>query len=248
VAQTENMETKALRVLIYGPAGTKKTTLAGTFPNPHFVDLDGGMMVLKGKKGVNYVTINGRPTTDPDFISLVGQKFSNQDAFTKAQELIEKWANKLTKEETLVIDSLSFLSNYTMDYVLTTAKVKQARIQDFGAARALIEATLEATKGCECNVVMIAHETFEKDDEQGYMSFMPNTVTKNLATQIPNYFDEVWRSFAEQGKGEARGKTIFGIDTVPTRRTVGKSRINLPARIEEPTYELIMKLKGTGDK
>lgn len=244
MANAKNLNQKSLKVLIYGPAGTGKTELASTFPSPHFVDLDDGMLTIMGKD-VTYITITRRPTEDPDFIELFTERSKRWDAFTRAQKLIEHWANALPEDATLVIDSLTFLNDYAMDSVLSSENQSKPRIQDWGAAQKMLETTLEALNNTKCNLIMIAHENFVKDEESGVISWLPATIGK-LATKIPIYFDEVWRSFAEQGKGANKDEYIYGIETKPTRRTTAKSRLKLPKRIDNVTYDTIMKLKSKG--
>lgn len=246
VANAKDLKPSSLKVLIYGPAGTGKTELASTFPRPHFVDLDDGMLTVMGKD-VEYFTVTRRPPDDPDYIKLFGDKCLKWDAFTRAQKITEHWANTLTEKDTLIIDSFSFLNDYALDSVLKTENQAKPRIQDWGTAQKMLETTLEALNNTNCNLIVIAHEQFTKDEESGIISWLPATIGK-LATKIPIYFDEVWRSFAEQGKGANKDTYIYGIETKPTRRTTAKSRLKLPKRIEDVTYDKIMELKFKGDK
>lgn len=231
-----------LKILLYGPAGTKKTTLAATFPNPHFVDFDNGMRTLHGQ-AVHYVTINGRETIDPDFLAIPTCKaVAKASAFVKGQKYAEHLANTLTKNDTLIIDSLTFWGNYAMDHALALAGRPTPQLQDWGTARKMIEISLEALKSATCNLIIITHEDFEKDEEQGYISFQPKGVTGNQGRILGTYFDEVWRAGITHGQGVDKGKMTYTLTTVPSKRAEGKSRSNLPATIQDPTYEKIKAL------
>lgn len=230
-----------LKVLLYGPAGTRKTTLAATFPNPHFVDFDNGMRTIRGQS-VHYVTINGRETTDPDFLAIPACKaVAKASAFIKGQKYLEHLANTLKEEDTLVLDSLTFYGNYAMDHALALAGRPTPQLQDWGTARKMVEISLEALKSAACNLIIITHEDFEKDEEQGYISFQPKGVTGNQGRILGTFFDEVWRAGIVHGQGVDKGKMTYTLTTVPSKRAEGKSRSNLPATIENPTYE---KIKG----
>lgn len=229
-----------MKVLIYGPSGSKKTILASTFPDPHFVDFDNGMRTLRGRD-VNYITVNNRPTNDEDFIELFGEKKAKLSGYEKGVMLIEHWANTLTREQTLIVDSLTFLNDYALAHVLKLQNQKTPRIQDWGATQKLLEMILEQLNNVECNLIIICHEQFTKDEESGIISWLPLTIGK-LATKIPVYFDEVWRSYSEQKGGGKNMETLYGIQTVPTRRSTAKSRLNLPTAIVEPSYSKIKAL------
>ena len=242
-AKTINVD-KGMKILLYGPSGTGKTELSSTFPNPHFVDLDNGMLSLAGKD-IKYVTISSRETTDPDFLAIPkGDVYAKRDAYTKAVKLIEYWANNLKAGDTLIVDSFSFLNEYAVDYVLRLANQATPRIQDWGAAQGMLINILEQINDVECNVIIVAHNQFVKDEQSGFVSWLPDTIGK-LATKISVYFDEVYLTGVERGKGGEREKIIYYIETVPTRATTAKSRLKLPNRIDDPTYEKLIKLRGT---
>ena len=116
MANCKDMSESTLKVLLYGPSGTGKTTLASTFPEPHVVDFDKGMMSVRGKD-IQYITIGNRETLDPDFLAIFDTAWAKANKYTankgnlakdtgymKAIMLIEHWGNTLTKDQTLVID------------------------------------------------------------------------------------------------------------------------------------------------
>ena len=238
MANAKFIEGGKMKILMYGPSGVGKTTLASTFPGPHFVDFDNGMLSVAGQD-IEYFTINSRPTVDPDYIELFGEKVAGQNAYLKGLALIEHWGNTLTSDQTLIVDSLSFWNDYTVEHVLQLENQRKPRIQDWGAAQKLLELTVEALNNIDCNLIVIAHEQFVKDDESGFISWLPLTIGK-LATKIPIYFDEVWRCYSEPGRGADRDTQIYGIETKPTRRTTAKSRLHLPFQFTDATYASIM--------
>lgn len=240
MANTKNLLKNVRRVLLYGPSGTGKTTLASTFPNPIFVDLDDGMLSLEGQD-ITYYTITENPSQDPDLIDLIGERLAKgKDGFSKSAECIEKLCNTLGSNDTLVIDSITFLNDYALNSVLKSENQKKPRIQDWGAAQKLVEGIVSEINFAACNIVVIAHEQFIKDEESGFVSWLPMTIGK-LATKLPIYFDEVYHCYVERGKGKARDEMIYGIETSPSRRTTAKSRSHLTGNIEYPTYEKLYK-------
>jgi thymidine kinase len=244
MANTKDIDvSKGMKILLYGPSGTGKTELASTFPNPHFIDLDRGLLSLSGKD-IKYITISAKETTDPDFLAIPkGDRYAKADPFTKAMKLAEYWANTLTEDDTLVVDSISFLNEYAVDYILKIANQATPRIQDWGAAQGMLSDFLEQLNDVKCNVIIIAHNQFVKDEQSGFVSWLPDTIGK-LATKISVYFDEVYLTGVERGRGNERDKVIYYIETVPTRATTAKSRLGLPNRIDDPTYAKLIELRG----
>lgn len=243
MANARDITPGALKVLLVGDAGTKKTILASTFPNPHIVDLDDGMMSVRGRD-VTYVTIGEKETTDSDFIDMVcktDKKLPTRCAFLKAQALLEHWANKLGPGDTLILDSLTFYTDAALRYVLKINNQKDPRIQDWGAAQKLIEATLEELNKLPCHVVVTAHRDMKQDKETEQIFFVPQTIGK-LAKKLPAYFDEVWRTTVKPTKKGGETLLNYAIETAKARREDGKSRLNLPSVIEEPTFDKIMEL------
>jgi hypothetical protein len=237
---------KGMKILLYGPAGTGKTEFASTFPNPHFIDLDNGMLTVAGKD-ITYVTISQKKTTDPLFLDNVDKRYHDKCAYQKAVKMIEYWANKLTKDDTLIIDSWTFMNEFVMKFVLKLANQGTPRIQDWGAAQGLLIGILDQINDLECNVIIIAHTQFVKDENSGFVSWLPDTIGK-LATKMSVFFDEVYLMSAERGKGADKDKVVYVTTTVPTRSTTAKTRLKLPNRIENCTYSKLIKLRGTRDK
>jgi len=238
-----NPANEGMKILLYGPSGTGKTELASTFPNPHFVDLDNGMLSLAGKD-ITYITIGKKPSEDPLFKEIVDKRYWDKDPYTRAAKVIEYWANNLTNKDTLVIDSWTFMNDYAMAYILGLANQSFPRIQDWGAGQGMLINLLTQINDIKCNVIVVAHSQFVKDETSGFVSWLPDTIGK-LATKISVFFDEVYVTNVERGKGADREQCIYYIDTVPTRSTTAKSRLKLPNRIDNPTYEKLIELRGT---
>ena len=55
IKQTKDIKDPKVDALVYGRAGTGKTLLGGTFPNPIFVDTDNGLLSLR-KKDVAFIS------------------------------------------------------------------------------------------------------------------------------------------------------------------------------------------------
>lgn len=251
MANAKTLSPKTLKVLLVGDAGTKKTILASTFPDPHVIDCDGGMLSVRGKD-VNYITIGEKETTDEDFLAVIKKEtYAKHSMFSKAQYLLEHWANTLTDQQTLVLDSLTFYSEAALNHVTALEKNKDNR-QNYMGAQALIKATFEILKDLPCNVVVTAHRVLV-EEEENVISYVPKTAGKAFAMALPAYFDEIWRTsvklaYVKDAEGKKVPSQIFSLDTVKSPREQGKTRLNLPPSIIDPTYDKIMSLVDSQDK
>lgn len=248
MARTNAIEPTTLKILLIGDAGTKKTRLAATFPDPHFVDLDGGMLSCRDLD-VHYVTIGEQVTVDPDFLAIYpknAEKKAKQSMFLKAQDYIEHLANTLTKDQTLVIDSLTFYSECALNHVQKLENNKDMR-QTYGGAQKLIAASFELIKHLPCNVIVTAHRALIEDAD-GNIQYVPKSAGRSFSIALPSYFDEVWRTSVtrvkNKDKSEGADKYLlaYSLETIKGLREQGKSRLNLPQIITEPSYEKIMSL------
>lgn len=248
MANAKNLKSDAIRLLLVGEAGSGKTKLSATFPNPHFVDLDDGMLTVRGQD-VNYITIGQYKTEDPDFLEIVKDKpalkgkikdYSELTTFEKAQAVIEHWANTLKAGDTLIIDSLTFYSQAAFDYVIEVEKPKDNR-QAYGAAQKLISSTFDLIRTRPCNIILTAHKKLRTDEHGNLLTVQPMTVGNALADIIPSHFDEVYRMEVEISKKGGEEQKEYVLYTCPTKKQKGKSRLGLPERIVDPTYEKLIK-------
>lgn len=143
-----------LKVIIYGPEGVGKSSLAAQFPNPVFVDVESGTAQLD-------VARTPKPTSWSMLRGIVEELTKNTQGF-----------------QTLVIDSADWADKLAIDEIC--AKANKAGIEDFGYGKGWqyladewkrmldLLTKLQVTQGM--NVVFVAHSwmrKFEQPDEAG---------------------------------------------------------------------------------
>lgn len=121
----ETASRKPLKVLLYGPAGAGKTTYAATFPDPVFLDLEGGLRSTTEVKPV----LRFPPNPEDEIVSTgqVGEFYN----------ICRRYSPREAPFKTIVIDSLNELQVLVTKKVLATYPQSrqmedQLTYQDYG--------------------------------------------------------------------------------------------------------------------
>lgn len=166
---------RAQKIVIYGCEGIGKTTLASKFPDPLFIDTEGG----SGHLDVRRLQ---RPNTFSELVELVREVADNRGIC-----------------KTLVIDTADWAETMCIDEVCETYKKKS--IEDFGYGKGytyLMESFAKLLAACDtviamgANVVITAHakmRKFEQPDELGAYDRWEMKLTRNVAPIVKEWAD-----------------------------------------------------------
>jgi len=235
--------TQPQRVVIYGPEGIGKTTLAAAFPEPVFFDTEGGTAHLN-------VTRLPKPETWEDVLSFISQLSQSEHGF-----------------KTLVIDTADWLERLLIEHICR--KSHKEGIEDFGYGKGytyLAEEfsrflqSLEALRKKGMHLVMVAHSTirkFEQPDAAGAYDRYELKLSKQCAPLLKewcdlllftNYYTKVTES---EGKKRAVGgkerriytahcaaydaKNRHGLDEVLPMRFESLAHLFAEAKTSEPS-------------
>jgi len=174
---TKGKKDRAQKVVIYGSEGIGKSTLASFFPEPVFVDVEGGTAQLDVARvdGIN----------DWQALLATVAEFSTVDIEAK----------------TLVVDTIDKAELMCIDYICD--KFKKAGIEEFGYGKGYTYLQEEFKKLIEyadvCiergkNVVFLAHakmRKFEQPDEMGAYDRWEMKLTKQVAPLVKEWADMV---------------------------------------------------------
>lgn len=207
-----------VKILVYGRAGTGKTTLCATMPNPIIISAEAGLLSLRAYD-IPVIVINTVQQLEEAYEWLTGDD-------PEAQQY-----------DSICLDSLTEIA----EQVLSNAKVnaKDPR-QAYGE---LIERMTVIIKGFRDipgkHVYMSAKQGFEKDDVSGVKTFSATMPGAKLAQQLPFLFDEVF--CLDIGKDED-GEYRY-LRTKPTMQYDAKDRSGALEEIEQPNLaEVIEKI------
>jgi AAA domain len=212
-----------LRVLLQGPPGAGKTTLACHFPAPYIADLDinlgGPLRWLRENRGplpVGYDII-GR--------SDDGKEVPARDCFRRLITCLGA-AVEHPKVETIVIDSATRLGDYIQAEVLRTQGKSEMTLHLWGFYLAQWKQLISQLTAQRKHLVLTCHETVEKDEiDQSLRYFVQ--VAGQMKFIIGSMFTDVWRCEVAATAGPSP-KHTFQVRTMPDYRYALKNSLSLP--------------------
>lgn len=195
-----------IKALVYGQAGTGKTTVALSAPKPLLFDFDGGIHRVN-------------PAHHTDTVQIKSY-----------QDLLDVLNNEnLSEYETLVIDTGGKCLDFMAEYIIKkNPKMGKANgsltLQGYGERKMEFSALVKKISNLNKHIVFVAHrETKTEGDDTRYIPLFGGSNYDSLVTDL----DLV-------GYVEMNG-TKRTITFNPTSRNDGKNTCNLPAIMELPT-------------
>ena len=200
-----NVQTR-IKMLIYGQAGTGKTTLALSAPNPLLIDFDGGV------NRVNYAHI--KDTVQVSCYEDLLNVLNNEDLSAYDTIIIDTGGKMLDSMATYIIKNDSRLGR--RNGMLTQ--------NGYGQRKAEFAAVVRLINSKNKDVIFIAHrQTINDGDDIRYVPLFGGSNYDSLVTEL----DLV-------GYLEANGRQrVITFD--PTSRSDGKNTCNMPSTMEIPT-------------
>jgi hypothetical protein len=201
---------KAKKVVLYGPEGIGKSSLAAQFPNPIFIDTEGS-------------------TTE-----LIVDRLKKPSSWTELNQQVDWVKGQVGRYKTLVIDTIDWAERLTIEFV--TSRANKQSITNFGYGEGFIQLEEEFGRFLNrlsdlvemgINVVLTAHAKitkFEQPDEMGaydrYELKLGNKTTAKTAALAKEWADMVlflnYKTFSvatddkgKKHKGQGGVRTIY---------------------------------------
>lgn len=164
---TKGAAADGVKVLVYGGAGSGKTTLIGTLPAPIIISAEAGLLSL-ADLDIPYIEVT-------DMVSL--REAYSYVASAKAAEF-----------SSVAIDSISEIA----EVVLNTEKkqTKDPR-QAYGALQEQMTDLVRAFRDLSGKNVYMSAKMEKTQDESGRILYGPSMPGNKLAQMLPYFFDEV---------------------------------------------------------
>jgi len=218
-----------LRLLLQGPSGVGKTTLACQFPGAWVLDCD---VNLGGP--LRWLRSQNKPL--PIGYDVIDRKDDGTvvPSNMRLQRLTEcaVAAAKLPEVKTLVFDSGTKIADYIKDHVLRTNPTKSGAFEQsswlhfYNTWVSLISQVTAARLHC----VFIFHEKVDKDEIDGTMKVLIN-VQGQFRDIAGALFTDVWRAEVSGGSG-INPTYKWLIRTMPDYRYNLKNSFGLPPLFE----------------
>lgn len=219
-----------LRVILYGEAGSGKTSLMKEMPKPLLLmDWDGKYDPLVGTPGIEVVSYYSAEASDAT--KLITRFWADW----KEAKRDPKWA-------TIVVDSLTSLDRTLERFVvLNSGKNKapddRATIQEYGDLKLWYKTFLNSIcSASDKNIIILAHEQFKEDDESGIISIRPK-VTGKIGEDLSSIFKDTW--FLEVKQESAGLKRVLHYQKYKKYVCASVTLVG-NGSIEEPTFKKIM--------
>jgi len=209
---------QGVKILVHGPAGSGKTTLIHTLPNPVIISAEAGLLSLK--------------EFDIPAIS-VG---TMEDLWEVYQYLTEGEGQQF---DSIAIDSISEVAEVCLAAEKEIAKDPR---QAYGAMIHRMTQLVRAFRDIPKNLYMSAKQAREKDELGGAMLYSASMPGKMLGNEMPYMFDEV---FALRVEKDDDGNPVRWLQTDRDAQFEAKDRSGVLEQFEQADLgQIINKIIG----
>lgn len=198
---------KNVKMMVYGQAGTGKTSLALSAPKPLLLDFDNGV------KRVNNAHLD-------DSLGIV-----QVDSWQDVLSLLTTEKAELAQFETIIVDTIGKMMDFLIAY---RCGGRPPRIQDWGIINNDFKAFMQSLSDLNKNIILVAHRDTRKEGEQTV--FVPSLREKNY-NSIVTELDLLGYMEMRSENGVVKRTITFS----PTDRNDGKNTCNLPWMMNIPT-------------
>jgi len=165
---TGNASTNGVKVVVYGQAGTGKTSLIATLPNPIILSAEGGLLSI-ADSNLPYIEI------------------------TSIESLREayKWASESEEAknfDSIALDSISEIAEVVLNFEKKIAKDPR---QAYGALQEQMTDIIRAFRDLANKNVYFTAKCEKSADEAGRVMYAPSMPGAKLGQQLPYFVDEV---------------------------------------------------------
>lgn len=224
----------AIKTLIYGPEGIGKSTLAAMWPNPIFIDLEGGT--------------NQLPVV----------RLESPSSWSMLRAELTAIKNREIPCSTVVVDTMDAAERMCAEYIMARDGKKSIEEWGYGKGYTILQEEfgrlldyLTDTAASGINVVVLGHSTmrkFERPDESGAYDRFELKLTKQVSPMVKEWADMVlfcdYKTYVETNKS-GKAKATGGARVIRTTHAPtwdAKNRFGLPDELPLKLGEMPVQL------
>lgn len=166
--QTGAISTNGVKMLVYGQAGTGKTSLIPTLPRVVVLSAEGGLLSIQGAD-VPYIEINSMT--------------SLMEAYSWLTESAEAKGF-----DSIALDSISEIAEVVLAEELKKQKDGRAA---YGELNTIMAGMIRVFRDLPAKHVYFTAKCDKSQDETGRLLYAPSMPGKSLSMQVPYFFDLV---------------------------------------------------------
>ena len=221
IKKVSDMEFGYAKILVFGESGSGKTYFASTYDNEKVlfinVKAESGMMTLRALGA------------DIDVLDV--------DSYSDMKEAVEWIKANGSKYDVLYIDSLSQWQKNLEKEVPETGN----KFAKWNTIKEYTKEVVNSFKNLPFHVVFTCEIKKDKDENQGDIIYNPSLLGSSR-DEIPYWFDEVYYFTRFQQK--INDPIAYKALTSAAMKYPCKSRLRLPANIDNPNLKEIIELAG----
>lgn len=219
---TNSIQINGVKVLVYGQAGSGKTSIIKTLPDPIILSAEGGLLSI-ADDNLPYVEIK----TMNDL----------REAYTWVKESEEG-----SKFKSIAIDSISEIAEVVLNY--EKKQTKDMR-NAYGMMQEQMTDLIRAFRDLKGKNVYMSAKLEKSQDETGRLLFSPSMPGNKTSQGLPYFFDEVLALRVEKdSEGETQRALMCDTDGV----WIAKDRSGKLQLFEEADLGLIISKISGGEK
>ena len=212
-----------LRLLLQGPPGVGKTSLACQFPSAYIADCDLNLAgPLRYLKTNNLPLPVGYDTIDRD---ETGKEIAKEFRYERLVAKLQIAAAD-PNVKTIVVDSATKLSDYIVDHTLRMQGKKAMEMTSWGFYLSFWKNFIGAMTTAKKHFVLICHEKVEKDEVDQSLKYFV-MIPGQMGNMIGSMFTDVWRAEVSEKAGMPPTYDWI-IRTMPSYRYNLKNSLGLP--------------------
>lgn len=166
-----------MKALFVGEAGTGKTLISSTFPNPFYISAEGGLMSI-ARRFIPYTNLES--TQDlKEMIAIL-----RQDPKTRAKML----GVQTDTIDTIVIDTIDEVQKVFMKERVKQKKDEAFNLKDYGWLNEQMQGAIRAFRNLDMNVVLTCHIKPVSNEETGKVTYKAG-MAGQVAEWIPSAVD-----------------------------------------------------------